>query len=115
MGLIHPRILHMEHNLEETKDYFSFATEQIVGNLENIVTDDSIDRLEIKLGVLQVIGDYQSADKIPLQIIDGISYLHNSAKMLHGNLTPESIYVTATKTWKIAGFSFAVNAKEPVS
>uniref|UniRef100_A0A8R1E3X0 Protein kinase domain-containing protein n=3 Tax=Caenorhabditis japonica TaxID=281687 RepID=A0A8R1E3X0_CAEJA len=99
MGLIHPRILHMEHNLEETKDYFSFATEQIVGNLERIVTDDSIDRLEIKLGVLQ--------------IIDGMSYLHNSAKMLHGNLTPDAIYVTATKTWKIGGFSFSVNAKEP--
>ncbi|KAF1770000.1 hypothetical protein GCK72_001817 [Caenorhabditis remanei] len=99
MGLIHPRILHMEHNLEETKDYFSFATEQIFGNLESIVSDDSLDRLEIKLGVLQ--------------IIDGMSYLHNSAKMLHGNLTPDAIYVTATKTWKIGGFSFAVNAKEP--
>ncbi|NP_001335518.1 Protein kinase domain-containing protein [Caenorhabditis elegans] len=99
MGLIHPRILHMEHSLEETKDYISFATEQIFGNLENVVTDESLDRLEIKLGVLQ--------------IIDGMSYLHNSAKMLHGNLTPDAIYVTATKTWKIGGFSFAVNAKEP--
>lgn len=54
MGLIHPRILHMEHSLEETKDYISFATEQIFGNLENVVTDESLDRLEIKLGVLQV-------------------------------------------------------------
>ncbi|UMM13833.1 hypothetical protein L5515_001913 [Caenorhabditis briggsae] len=99
MGLVHPRILHMEHNLEETKDYFSFATEQIFGNLESIVTDDSVDRLEIRLGVLQ--------------IIDGLSYLHNSAKMLHGNLTPDAIYVTAIKTWKIGGFSFSVNAKEP--
>ncbi|ETN77431.1 hypothetical protein NECAME_11059 [Necator americanus] len=48
-----------------------------------------------------------------LQIIDGLSYLHNSAKILHGNLTPASIFVTTSRLWKIAGFSFAVAAKEP--
>uniref|UniRef100_A0A914R723 Protein kinase domain-containing protein n=1 Tax=Panagrolaimus davidi TaxID=227884 RepID=A0A914R723_9BILA len=53
-----------------------------------------MDKLEMKLGVLQ--------------IIDGLSYLHNSAKILHGNLTPTSIFVTSTKLWKIGGLQFAV-------
>ncbi|KAE9420686.1 hypothetical protein Angca_006395, partial [Angiostrongylus cantonensis] len=47
------------------------------------------------------------------QIIDGLSYLHNSAKILHGNLTPSAIFVTNSRQWKIAGFAFAVAAKEP--
>lgn len=52
-----------------------------------------------------------------LQIIDGLSYLHNSAKILHGNLNPTAIFVTGTKLWKIGGFQFAVgsNAKQDVS
>ncbi|CAB3410907.1 unnamed protein product [Caenorhabditis bovis] len=97
--LIHPRILHIEHALEETKDLMAFATELLVSTLETAISEHGIDPLETKLGVLQ--------------IIDGVSYLHNSAKILHGNLTPEAIYVTAAKSWKIGGFMFAVGAKEP--
>ncbi|CAI5439459.1 unnamed protein product [Caenorhabditis angaria] len=97
--LIHPRILHVEHGQEETKEHIAFASELLVTTLEDVVTDKNLDRLEIKLGVLQ--------------IIDGVSYLHNSAKVLHGNLTPDAIFVTASKSWKIGGFMFAVAAKEP--
>ena len=62
-----------------------------------------MDKLEMKLGVLQ--------------IIDGMSYLHNSAKLLHGNLTPAAIFVTMTRLWKIGGFQFAVagTSKQAVS
>uniref|UniRef100_F1KT27 SCY1-like protein 2 n=1 Tax=Ascaris suum TaxID=6253 RepID=F1KT27_ASCSU len=77
----------------------AFATERVYASLETIVLEGGIDKLEMKLGVLQ--------------IIDGLSYLHNSVKMLHGNLTPSAIYVTTSRLWKIAGFAFSVSAKEP--
>ncbi|KAH7715612.1 Protein kinase [Aphelenchoides avenae] len=66
-----------------------------------VVDEEAVlERLEMKLGVLQ--------------IIEGLSYLHNSAKILHGNLTPASVYVTSTQLWKIGGFAFSVCAgKQP--
>lgn len=45
-------------------------------------------------------------------MIDGLSYLHNSAKILHGNLNPKAVYVTCTQQWKLGGFSFSVPAKK---
>uniref|UniRef100_A0A915C377 Protein kinase domain-containing protein n=1 Tax=Parascaris univalens TaxID=6257 RepID=A0A915C377_PARUN len=77
----------------------AFATERVYACLETIILEGGIDKLEMKLGVLQ--------------IIDGLSYLHNSVKMLHGNLTPSAVYVTTSRLWKIAGFAFSVSAKEP--
>jgi serine/threonine protein kinase len=32
---------------------------------------------------------------IMLQIIEGLSFLHNDAKIVHLNLSPDNIYVTA--------------------
>ncbi|PIO77229.1 hypothetical protein TELCIR_00682 [Teladorsagia circumcincta] len=98
-SLAHPRILHVQHSLEDTKEFLAFGCEAVYASLDSVVIEEGIERLEMKLGVLQ--------------IIDGLSYLHNSAKILHGNLTPASIYVTSSRLWKIAGFSFAVAAKEP--
>ncbi|CAJ0576069.1 unnamed protein product, partial [Mesorhabditis spiculigera] len=96
--LQHPRIIHLIHPLEDTKEYMAFAAEPIYANLENLIPDEGIDKLEMKLGVLQ--------------LIDGLSYLHNSAKILHGNLCPQSIYVTTSRLWKIGGFSFSSAAKD---
>ncbi|VBB33788.1 unnamed protein product [Acanthocheilonema viteae] len=76
----------------------TFASEHIQASLEVIVIEEGLDRLEMKLGILQ--------------LIDGLSYLHNSAKILHGNLTPNAIYITLSKHWKIAGFAFSVAANE---
>ena len=41
------------------------------------------------------------------QLIEGLSYLHNSAKILHGNLTPSCIYITTNQIWKVGGFEYA--------
>ncbi|KAK0424804.1 hypothetical protein QR680_008864 [Steinernema hermaphroditum] len=99
-ALVHPRILRVVHPLEEgNRELMAFACEHIYSSLDNVIVEETLDKLEIKLGVLQ--------------IIDGLSYLHNSAKILHGNLTPNSIYVTINGSWKIGGFAFAVAAKEP--
>jgi SCY1-like protein 2 len=45
-------------------------------------------------------------------LIEGLSYLHNSAKILHGNLNPNCVYVGTNQQWKIGGFEFSVLAKK---
>ena len=41
-----------------------------------------------------------------LQIAKGLEFLHESAKMVHGNLTPEAVFVNAKSDWKISGLAF---------
>uniref|UniRef100_A0AC34QM99 Protein kinase domain-containing protein n=1 Tax=Panagrolaimus sp. JU765 TaxID=591449 RepID=A0AC34QM99_9BILA len=96
MTVTHPRILRILHGFDENKEVVCFASELIYGTIDQIIVDEGMDKLEMKLGVLQ--------------IIDGLSYLHNSAKILHGNLNPTAIFVTGTKLWKIGGFQFAVGS-----
>uniref|UniRef100_A0A1I8EU96 Protein kinase domain-containing protein n=1 Tax=Wuchereria bancrofti TaxID=6293 RepID=A0A1I8EU96_WUCBA len=98
-SLAHPRILQVLHDVEENKEMISFASEHIQASLEVTVLENGLGKLEMKLGILQ--------------LIDGLSYLHNSAKILHGNLTPSVIYITLSRHWKIAGFTFSVAAREP--
>ncbi|VDM54284.1 unnamed protein product [Angiostrongylus costaricensis] len=108
-SLAHPRILHVQQSLEDSREFLAFATESVIASLDLLVVEEGVERLEMKVGVLQL---YFKLG-YDFQIIDGLSYLHNSAKILHGNLTPSAIYVTNSRQWKIAGFAFAVAAKEP--
>ena len=43
-----------------------------------------------------------------LQISEGLSFLHNSAKMLHRNISPESVMINDQGAWKIAGFEYCL-------
>src|SRR5436190_8884931 len=52
-----------------------------------------IDELEIQKGLLQV--------------GKGLEFLHESAGLVHGNLTPEAIFVNTKSDWKISGLAFA--------
>lgn len=55
--------------------------------------DVELDELEIQKGLLQV--------------AKGIEFLHDSAKLVHGNLTPDAIFINAKSDWKISGLGFA--------
>lgn len=41
------------------------------------------------------------------QIVETLSFLHNQAKLIHLNLTPENIYFTKSGEWKIGGLHFS--------
>lgn len=41
------------------------------------------------------------------QITDVIAYLHTSELLLHRDVSPQSILITKTGNWKLAGFGFA--------
>uniref|UniRef100_A0AC35TLW9 Protein kinase domain-containing protein n=1 Tax=Rhabditophanes sp. KR3021 TaxID=114890 RepID=A0AC35TLW9_9BILA len=97
-NLAHPRMVRVLHSLEDTKEMLAFAVEPIYMSLDMLMIEKGVERLEMKLGVLQ--------------LIDGITYLHNKVHLLHSNLVPSSIYISKNKQWKIAGFGFSVRAND---
>ena len=122
--LRHPSILQLVEPVEDTRNGgLMFATEPVTASLAELLSekddqerssgvggrpsryvvedpdgtrrrrDVEVDELEIQKGLLQ--------------IAKGLEFLHESAGLVHGNLTPEAIYVNAKSDWKISGLSFA--------
>jgi len=106
--LRHPQILTVQHPLEESRDCLAFATEPVFASLantlgqhENLPSPVPADLrsfkmfdVEIKYGLLQ--------------ISEGLEFLHGSAKMLHRNISPESIVINEQGAWKICGFEYCL-------
>ncbi|XP_043943833.1 SCY1-like protein 2 isoform X2 [Protopterus annectens] len=111
--LRHPRLLTVQHPLEESRDCLAFCTEPIFASLANVlgswdnlpspvpaeIKDHKLYDIETKYGLLQV--------------AEGLSFLHSSVKMIHGNLTPENIVLNKSGTWKIMGFDFCIPSTNP--
>ena len=121
--LRHPNILELTEPVEDTRGGgLQFATEPVTASLAGLlaekdeeeraagvggrssryVTDDGdghrrrrdveIDELEIQKGLLQ--------------ISKALEFLHENAGLVHGNLTPDAIYINAKSDWKVSGLSF---------
>ncbi|KAG8514021.1 SCY1-like protein 2 [Galemys pyrenaicus] len=111
--LRHPRLLTVQHPLEESRDCLAFCTEpvfaslaNVLGNCENLPSPVSPDIKDYKL--------YDVETKYGLlQVSEGLSFLHSSVKMVHGNITPENIILNKSGAWKIMGFDFCVSSTNP--
>ncbi|TGO89746.1 hypothetical protein BPOR_0095g00070 [Botrytis porri] len=121
--LRHPSILELAEPVEELRGGgLQFATETVTASLSGLlqekdeqeraggiggrssryVTEDSdggrrrkeveIDELEIQKGLLQ--------------ISKALEFLHDNAVLVHGNLTPDAVFVNAKSDWKLSGLSF---------
>ncbi|KAG0213585.1 hypothetical protein BGX28_004002 [Mortierella sp. GBA30] len=99
-------MLEVVEPVDESRTAIAFATEPIfaslsnlLGNYENLpsVTEDirkfELDELEVQKGLLQ--------------LGKGLQFCHNDAKIVHGNLVPDAIFLNAKGDWKIAGFGFS--------
>jgi len=115
--LRHPSVLELVEPVEDTRGGgLMFATEQVTGSLGTLLKDkdeteraggryveDSeghrrrreteMDQLEIQKGLEQ--------------IGKGLEFLHESAGLVHGNLTPEAVFVNAKSDWKLSGLGFS--------
>ena len=120
--LRHPNVLELAEPVEDIRSGgLMFATEPITATLADLLyhQDDeskpesshgragrykvedadgnqkeaAIDELEIQKGLLQV--------------AKGLEFLHQSAGLVHGNLTPEAIYINQKSDWKISGLGFS--------
>ena len=96
--LKHPSILSVAEPLIEHSKCLVFATERVLNSLQGL----------IKAGGFAEIYRSEVEFKLHLkELIDGVSFLHNNAKMAHLNICPENIYVTEQNKWKISGLNFA--------
>uniref|UniRef100_A0A8C4QA10 Protein kinase domain-containing protein n=1 Tax=Eptatretus burgeri TaxID=7764 RepID=A0A8C4QA10_EPTBU len=108
--LRHPRLLTVQHPLEESRDCLAFCTEPVFASLANVlgkydnlpspvpadICEHELYNVETKYGLLQ--------------LAEGLSFLHNSVRMIHGNLTPENVILNKNGAWKIMGFDFYITA-----
>ncbi|MCJ1308097.1 hypothetical protein MMC25_001748 [Agyrium rufum] len=118
--LRHPNVLQLEEPVEDTRSGgLMFATEPIIASLGSLLKDEDdasssgggrstrsradgpsgksadfeVDELEIQKGLLQV--------------SKALEFLHESAGLVHGNLTPDAIYINQKSDWKISALGFS--------
>lgn len=111
--LRHPRLLTVQHALEESRDCLAFCTEPVFASLANVL--GSWDNLPSPLPA--EIKDHKLYDVETkyglLQVSEGLSFLHSSVKMIHGNLCTENIILNKSGAWKIMGFDFCNPSVNP--
>ncbi|CAF3314982.1 unnamed protein product [Rotaria socialis] len=104
----HPRILSLQHPIEESRDSLAFATESCFGSLANCLgfydniaqpipkefDDYKLYDVEIRYGIIQ--------------LCDGLAFLHNEVKLYHRNISPESIIINYNGAWKLSGFELCI-------
>ncbi|KAJ4367497.1 Protein kinase domain-containing protein ppk32 [Neocucurbitaria cava] len=133
--LRHPSVLELVEPVEETRGGgLMFATELVTASLAGLLqekdeqekaggvggrrsryvieeADGQKRRRELEIDELEI-------QKGLLQIAKGLEFLHESAGLVHANLTPEAIFINAKSDWKISGLGFSTppeNSTKPTS
>ena len=116
--LRHPNILELAEPVEDTRNGgLMFATEPITATLAGLLQDQD-ERERGRGRAKQYYGDREDAgqdveideleiQKGLLQVAKGLEFLHESAGLVHGNLTPEAIYINQKSDWKLSGLAFS--------
>lgn len=111
--LRHPRLLTVQHPLEESRDCLAFCTEPVFASLANVLGQWD----NLPSPVPTDIKDYKLYDVETkyglLQVSEGLSFLHSGVKMVHGNLCSENIILNKSGAWKIMGFDFSISSSNP--
>ncbi|XP_046552388.1 SCY1-like protein 2 isoform X3 [Haliotis rubra] len=103
--LRHPKVLSVMEPLEESRETLAFATEPVFCSLANVLGNhDNMTTVPKELQEYELY-DVEVRHGL-LQMIEGLTFLHNDAKILHHNICPESIILNKNGTWKLAGFDF---------
>ncbi|KAH8727605.1 kinase-like domain-containing protein [Phaeosphaeriaceae sp. PMI808] len=133
--LRHPSVLELVEPVEDTRGGgLQFATEPVTASLSGLLqekdeqekaggvggrrsryvieeADGQKRRRELEIDELEI-------QKGLLQIAKGLEFLHESAGLVHANLTPEAIFINAKSDWKISGLGFSTppeNSTKPTS
>jgi hypothetical protein len=75
------------------------VTEPVEYNLSSLQFDAS--KKELIPGDLEI-------KCLSLELLEGLNFLNNNAKMIHMGLAPEHIYITSDGRLKIGGLNFAL-------
>ncbi|RWS22701.1 SCY1-like protein 2, partial [Leptotrombidium deliense] len=111
--LRHPSILTVSHPLEESRESLAFATEPVFASLANLLGSHE----NMPSPIPSDLVNYQFFDveiKYGLLLVsEGLAFLHNDAKLLHRNISPEIVMVNKRGAWKLTGFEFSCAPHNP--
>lgn len=97
--------------VDESRGSIAFATEPLIATLGDLlhgrrrgqVADDGepfeLDELEIQKGLLQM--------------AKGLQFCHQDARLVHCNITPDSVFINSKGDWKLGGFAFSTFTNRP--
>ncbi|KAI5480849.1 protein serine/threonine kinase [Pseudohyphozyma bogoriensis] len=86
----------------------TFATEPVTASLRQaIAASSSSDSYSRRKEENELELDEVEIQKGLSQVGKGLQFLHDSAKLVHGNLTPESVVINAKGDWKLSGFGLS--------
>ncbi|KAF2667456.1 kinase-like protein [Microthyrium microscopicum] len=116
--LRHPSILELVEPVEDTRSGgLMFATEPVTASLAGLLSEkDGQERRGGRFVVEDGEGnrkrreieiDELDIQKGLLQIAKGIEFLHESAGLIHGNITPDAVVINSKSDWKITGLGFS--------
>ncbi|KAI0306757.1 kinase-like domain-containing protein [Multifurca ochricompacta] len=108
--LRHPCILEMVEPLEETRSELIFATEPLLSSLYLAIPGSPYASSLVDLDEVEGSGAIQ---KGMLQLCNGLSFLHTSARTIHSNINPESILINNAGDWKLGGLGLTIPLKRP--
>ncbi|GAA5986876.1 hypothetical protein JCM5350_000349 [Sporobolomyces pararoseus] len=103
--LRHPCILEMAEPPTESRSTITFATEPVLSSLQqslDVSTRRNKTRQEEEMELDEV-----EIQKGMSQLGKGLQFLHESAKLVHGNLTPEAVIINSKGDWKLSGFGLS--------
>ncbi|GAB4845532.1 SCY1-like protein 2 A [Ancistrocladus abbreviatus] len=107
----HPGVVHVVQALDESKNAMAMVTEPLFASVANALGDfDNVAKVpkELKgmeMGLLEVKHGL-------LQIAESLDFLHNNARLVHRAISPESILITASGSWKVGGFGFSISTDQ---
>ncbi|GJN94446.1 hypothetical protein Rhopal_007526-T1 [Rhodotorula paludigena] len=117
--LRHPCILEMAEPMEESRSSITFATEPVTASLRHAISASDAAHDSSRRG------SYRSKEEQELELDEvevqkglsqlgkGLQFLHESAKLVHGNLTPDAVIINAKGDWKLSGFGLSQYLFDP--
>lgn len=94
--LRHPCLLEVVEPIEETRGTLTFVTERVISNLQLLV--GGIDDADGYSGSSSRVVQKAELDELEIQsgllsLTEALQFLHESAMVVHSNLTPQAVYI----------------------
>lgn len=94
--LRHPCLLEVAEPIEETRSTFTFVTERVISSLQLLVS--GIDDVDGYTGSARGVRRGDELDELEIQsglssLTKALQFLHESAMIVHSNLTPQAVYI----------------------
>ncbi|KAE8821029.1 SCY1-like protein 2 [Hordeum vulgare] len=109
--LRHPGVLHVVQALDENKAAMAMVTEPLFASVSNALGClDNVGKVpkELKgmeMGILEIKHGL-------LQVAETLDFLHNNAHLAHRAISPETVFITSSGSWKLGGFGFALSVDQ---